>query len=90
MERPAAANRWMLNKVRLDQLLVELDHYPSRARARDAILRGTVTVDGQVASKPGQTANPAAFTAATSVLKPALVATTGIVSSAGKITESIT
>lgn len=60
MARPAAANRWMLNKVRLDQLLVELDHYPSRARARDAILRSTVTVDGQIASKPGQTANPSA------------------------------
>ncbi|MDH3741088.1 MAG: TlyA family RNA methyltransferase [Hyphomicrobiales bacterium] len=50
----------MLNKIRLDQHLVELDHYPSRARARDAILRGTITVDGQTASKPGQTVNPAA------------------------------
>ncbi|NND50404.1 MAG: TlyA family RNA methyltransferase [Rhizobiales bacterium] len=51
----------MLNKIRLDQHLVELDHYPSRARARDAILRGTITVNGQVASKPGQTVDPAAL-----------------------------
>lgn len=38
---------------RLDQLLTELGHFDSRARARDAILRGTVSVDGDVCAKPG-------------------------------------
>eukprot|EP00913_Durusdinium_trenchii_P026892 g25227.t1 len=37
---------------RLDQLLVALDLFPSRARARDAITRGTVTVNGKVVAKP--------------------------------------
>jgi 23S rRNA (cytidine1920-2'-O)/16S rRNA (cytidine1409-2'-O)-methyltransferase len=46
----AAANQ----RIRLDQLLVEAKHLPSRSRARDAILRGTVSVDGHVVSKPGQ------------------------------------
>ncbi|MEM7696517.1 MAG: TlyA family RNA methyltransferase [Pseudomonadota bacterium] len=37
---------------------------PTRARARDAVLRGRVTIDGQVAKKPGQTvAESAALTA---------------------------
>lgn len=38
---------------RLDIRLVELGHFPTRSRARDAITRGTVTVNGKVASKPG-------------------------------------
>lgn len=37
---------------RLDQLLVALDLFPSRARARDAIQRGTVKVDGKTVTKP--------------------------------------
>ncbi|MCL6706157.1 TlyA family RNA methyltransferase [Pseudomonas sp. R2.Fl] len=37
---------------RLDQLLVALDLFPSRARARDAIQRGTVKVDGKAVTKP--------------------------------------
>ncbi|WP_313617578.1 TlyA family RNA methyltransferase [Agrobacterium sp.] len=37
---------------RLDQLLVALDLFSSRSRARDAIERGTVTVNGQLVSKP--------------------------------------
>ncbi|WP_159946967.1 TlyA family RNA methyltransferase [Rhizobium sp. 18065] len=37
---------------RLDQLLVALDLFASRSRARDAIQRGTVKVDGKVVSKP--------------------------------------
>lgn len=37
---------------RLDQLLVTLGIIPSRSRARDAIARGTVTVDGKVITKP--------------------------------------
>lgn len=40
---------------RLDELLVGLGHFATRSRARDAILRGTVTVGGAVATKPGQT-----------------------------------
>lgn len=43
------------NRPRLDQLLVELGFFASRSRARDAIQRGTVQVNGQLASKPGQT-----------------------------------
>ncbi len=41
-------------KLRLDHLLVERGSYNSRARARDAILRGAVWVDGAKAVKPGQ------------------------------------
>lgn len=41
-------------KHRLDQRLTDLKRLPSRARARDAIKRGCVKVDGQVMTKPGQ------------------------------------
>jgi len=40
--------------TRLDQLLVERGLYQTRSRARDAILRGRVTVEGQIAAKPAQ------------------------------------
>jgi len=40
---------------RLDQLLVSLNLVASRARARDAIARGTVTVNGRVVTKPSLT-----------------------------------
>lgn len=43
-----------MTRLRLDQALVELGFYESRARARDAILRGTVTIDGHQATKPAQ------------------------------------
>jgi 23S rRNA (cytidine1920-2'-O)/16S rRNA (cytidine1409-2'-O)-methyltransferase len=39
--------------TRLDLLLVERGLYATRARARDAIRRGTVRVDGRIAEKPG-------------------------------------
>ncbi|MCC2608748.1 TlyA family RNA methyltransferase [Neorhizobium petrolearium] len=39
---------------RLDQLLVSSGLFESRSRARDAITRGTVTVNGQVITKAGQ------------------------------------
>jgi 23S rRNA (cytidine1920-2'-O)/16S rRNA (cytidine1409-2'-O)-methyltransferase len=39
-------------RFRLDELLVTRGLYPSRSRARDAILRGTVTVCGRLATKP--------------------------------------
>ena len=41
-------------KFRLDQTLVDRGHFASRSRARDAILRGAVAVDGRSATKPGQ------------------------------------
>ncbi|MGY4748516.1 TlyA family RNA methyltransferase [Pannonibacter sp. Q-1] len=44
----------MSSRQRLDQCLADLGLAPSRARARDAILRGTVSVDGVVITKPGQ------------------------------------
>jgi 23S rRNA (cytidine1920-2'-O)/16S rRNA (cytidine1409-2'-O)-methyltransferase len=40
---------------RLDQLLVARGLYRTRSRARDAIERGRVTVEGQLAAKAGQT-----------------------------------
>lgn len=41
-------------RARLDQFLVARGHFSSRARARDAIVRGCVRVDGVLAAKPGQ------------------------------------
>ncbi len=41
-------------KQRLDEALVAQGHYVTRSRARDAILRGTVSIDGITAEKPGQ------------------------------------
>jgi len=39
--------------TRLDQLLVDRGLYPSRSRARDAILRGVIRVDGAIVARPG-------------------------------------
>lgn len=44
----------MSARIRLDIALEQRGLAPSRARARDAILRGAVTVNGVGASKPGQ------------------------------------
>lgn len=41
--------------LRLDQLLVARGLFDSRSRARDAIARGTVRVDGKVTTKAGAT-----------------------------------
>ena len=41
-------------RLRLDELLVSRGLFASRSRARDAIERGTVSVDGALARKPGQ------------------------------------
>ncbi|WP_428644440.1 TlyA family RNA methyltransferase [Roseibium sp.] len=49
-----------MSKQRLDQHLVDTGHFPSRARARDAILRGTVTLNGAVCGKPSQKVGPEA------------------------------
>jgi 23S rRNA (cytidine1920-2'-O)/16S rRNA (cytidine1409-2'-O)-methyltransferase len=43
------------NTQRLDQLLVSLGLFASRSRARDAVQRGTVKVDGKVVTKPSLT-----------------------------------
>lgn len=40
--------------MRLDQRLVELGYYQTRARASDAISRGAVSVGGKLAKKSGQ------------------------------------
>lgn len=45
-------------RQRLDDLLVQRGLFASRSRARDAVERGTVTVDGVVARKPGQNVLP--------------------------------
>lgn len=43
-----------MTRRRLDDELVARGLYPSRARARDAILRGTVSISGKPATKPAQ------------------------------------
>ena len=43
-----------MTRRRLDEALVARGLYPTRSRARDAIKRGTVTVDGVAAAKPAQ------------------------------------
>ena len=40
-------------KLRLDELLVRRGLFASRSRARDAVTRGVVSVDGTTVSKPG-------------------------------------
>src|SRR6266576_5903850 len=45
-------------RQRLDELLVQRGLFASPSRARDAIERGTVTVDGEIARKPGQPVLP--------------------------------
>jgi len=44
-----------MGKIRLDEWLVENGHYASRARARDAILRGCVTMGEGASVKPSRT-----------------------------------
>jgi 23S rRNA (cytidine1920-2'-O)/16S rRNA (cytidine1409-2'-O)-methyltransferase len=46
--------------VRLDQLLVERGLFPSRERARRAVMAGVVEVDGQRVDKPGTGVDAAA------------------------------
>jgi 23S rRNA (cytidine1920-2'-O)/16S rRNA (cytidine1409-2'-O)-methyltransferase len=48
----------MSARQRLDEALVARGFYASRSRARDAVLRGTVTVDGEPAQKPSQPIGP--------------------------------
>lgn len=44
----------MGERSRLDVAIEARGLLPSRARARDAVLRGTVTVNGEVVTRPGQ------------------------------------
>ena len=55
-------------RLRLDELLVRRGLFASRSRARDAITRGAVVVNGVAAAKPGQ---PTAETAEIAVDDPA-------------------
>jgi 23S rRNA (cytidine1920-2'-O)/16S rRNA (cytidine1409-2'-O)-methyltransferase len=48
----------MAGSMRLDEALVERGFYPSRSRARDAVLRGTICVNGNPANKVSQTVTP--------------------------------
>lgn len=50
-------------RIRLDELLVRQGHFPSRSRARDAVLRGAVCVDGSVERRPGRPVSEDAPTA---------------------------
>ncbi|MCZ8543039.1 TlyA family RNA methyltransferase [Mesorhizobium qingshengii] len=45
-------------RQRLDELLVQRGLFASRSRARDAVERGAVTVDGVIARKPGENVLP--------------------------------
>lgn len=49
----------MAERIRLDVALEARGLAQSRARARDAVIRGTVTVNGTLASKPHQMVGPA-------------------------------
>ncbi len=48
------------DQIRLDQILVARGMFATRSRARDAIQRGTVQVDGAVVTKAGHAVAPAA------------------------------
>ena len=47
-----------MKKVRLDQLLVDRGFFPSRERAKIAVMEGVVFVDGRKADKPGTPVDP--------------------------------
>ncbi len=57
------SNQHAQQRPRLDELLVSRGFFATRSRARDAIERGTVTVDGRVAAKPGQAVSASATVA---------------------------
>jgi 23S rRNA (cytidine1920-2'-O)/16S rRNA (cytidine1409-2'-O)-methyltransferase len=57
---PTLAQTRAMPKQRLDQLIVARGLAPTRARARDAILRGHVRVDSRAAAKPGEMVDEAA------------------------------
>ncbi|MGE0008863.1 MAG: TlyA family RNA methyltransferase [Parvibaculaceae bacterium] len=57
-----------MTRLRLDEALVARGLYPTRSRARDAVKRGAVTVDGAPVTKP---AHPVAGDAAIAIADPA-------------------
>ncbi len=58
-QNPARENP-TAGRLRLDQFLVQRGDFPSRSRARDAILRGSVRIDGAPVDKPGALVAPTA------------------------------
>ncbi len=50
----------LLEKKRLDMLLVDLNYFPSREKAQAAIMAGEIFVDGHPAQKPGTKVSTAA------------------------------
>ncbi|WP_394690307.1 TlyA family RNA methyltransferase [Hoeflea sp.] len=62
---PSTSSPGPADRDRLDQILVRLGHYESRARARDAISRGAIRVDGKVLTKSGALVSPTAAIAIT-------------------------
>ncbi|RUT31117.1 TlyA family RNA methyltransferase [Arsenicitalea aurantiaca] len=83
-----------MERLRLDRALELRGLCPSRARARDAILRGTVSVNGQKASKPNMMVaeadrvtldDPAARYVSRAALKLVAGLDTGAVQVAGRI-----
>ena len=52
------ASRRTMKKIRLDQLLTDRGLFPSRERARAAVMEGVVFVDGRRADKPGAAVDP--------------------------------
>lgn len=84
----------MSERIRLDLALEQRGLLPSRARARDAILRGTVLVNGAPAKKPNQMVgaadavtldDPAARYVSRSALKLVAGLDAGAVSAEGKV-----
>lgn len=57
-------------RERLDQLLVERGLFPSRERARRAVMAGLVLVEGQPADKPGTLYDPAVGVSVTGEAEP--------------------
>lgn len=83
-----------MSRIRLDLALEQRGLMPSRARARDAILRGTVSVNGEPAKKPNQMVgdgdvltldDPAAGYVSRAALKLIAGLDTGSISVEGKI-----
>lgn len=53
-----AATQQSTDRRRLDEHLVAAGFYASRSRARDAIGRGSIRIDGAIAAKAGQPVSP--------------------------------
>ncbi len=58
-----AKNNNNSDRIRLDLFLTQAGHFETRARARDAIVRGSVTINGVVQTKSGTLVHPDAHIA---------------------------